>query len=74
MVLYAIEEEAEGAAWDVWVSLYPGFTKDTFVPFSEFKDSKIKTVDKKKMSLQEVEAEALSVVCQYQARKESADK
>ena len=42
MINYALEYEAEQAAWDIWVSIYPGFTKDTFVPFSEFEAAQLK--------------------------------
>lgn len=47
MVNYALEQEIEAAAWDIWISCYPHFTEETFKPFSEFKKGQVEQNHKK---------------------------
>ena len=68
MVNYAIEQDAEKAAWDVWIAAYPGFTEDTFVPFSEFK-KKTKQPTKTVKSNKEIENEMIEIVNQFEQGK-----
>ena len=70
MINYALEHEAEQAAWDIWVSVYPGFTKDTFVPFSEFKTAQLKVKPRVTVkSWEEIIGEMETVVQKYEAKK-----
>lgn len=69
---YAIEQEKEQAAWELWSSLYPfmasGFIKD-FVKFEEFKNKLFqKQYRYTQKSLDEIEKEMLAVVKQYKGR------
>lgn len=70
MIIYALERDAEQAAWDVWVALYPGFTKDTFVPFSEFKDAQLKSKPRPTVKTwEEITQEMDGLVARYEAKK-----
>ena len=71
-LIYAIEQEKEQAAWELWSSLYPfmasGFIKD-FVKFEEFKNKLFqKQYRYTQKSLDEIEKEMLAVVKQYKGR------
>ena len=65
-----MEKEAERAAWEIWIALYPNFTEETFIPFSKFKSAQLTT--KPRETLKEwdaIEAEMATVVAQHKARK-----
>ena len=71
-LLYAIEQEKEQAAWELWSSLYPfmasGFIKD-FVKFEEFKNKLFqKQYRYTQKSLDEIEKEMLAVVAKHKGR------
>lgn len=36
LLISALEKREECKAWEMWLSLYPKMTTDTFIPFSEF--------------------------------------
>jgi hypothetical protein len=75
MITHAMEKEAERAAWDIWISVYPGFTKDTFVPFSEFKAAQLKVRPRATTKTwDEITEEMDAVVQQYEAKKRGEPK
>ena len=70
LLTHAMEKEAERAAWDIWIALYPNFTEETFTPFSQFKTAQLTT--KPRATLKEWDAikeEMAAVVEQHKARK-----
>ena len=70
MINYALEKEAEDAAWDIWVAIYPNFNNDNFVPFSEFKDSQVNKKPKAPLKpWSEIQDEMEEVVKQFEERK-----
>lgn len=70
MINYAIELDAEKAAWDIWISLYPDFTEDAFIPFSDFIKERIQKISKKETkNIDEIIDELSLVVDQYETRK-----
>lgn len=70
MIAYAIEHEAEQAAWDIWIALYPGFTPESFVPFSDFKKEQLKSKPRPVLKpWDEIETEMAEVIKQFEARK-----
>lgn len=36
LILKSIKEKEKQKAWEIWLTLYPHMTKDTFIPFSKF--------------------------------------
>ena len=70
-LLYAIEQEKEQAAWEMWTSIYP-YMYMKWVDFVKFDDFKNKLIQKKykytQKSLDEIENEMLSIVARYKGR------
>lgn len=67
-IYYALEQEIEQAAWEIWVQCYPHFSKENFQTFEEFKKEKIekqrlKTTTK---SDQEIHDEITQVMGKFQ--------
>lgn len=67
-LLYALEQEKEQKAWQLWKTLYPDMSKKRvkFLSFEEFKNQAFKprqTVSRK--SKQEIEKEMLAIVKIY---------
>jgi len=70
MITFAIEQEAEQAAWDIWVAVYPNFSPETFVPFSEFKNAQLKArPPATQKSWEEITQEMDAVVQRYEEKK-----
>ena len=70
-LLYAIEQEKEQAAWELWKTIYPFMAIEWLKPikFEEFK-SKLseKQYQYTKKSLEEIEQEMLAVVAKHKGR------
>ena len=69
---YAIEQEKEQFAWELWKSLYPfmalGFSED-FIKYEDFKGRLIKKQYKyTQKSLEDIEKEMLAVVAKHRGR------
>lgn len=62
-----MQDVADNAAWDQWVSIYPNMNEENFIPFGKFKDKQQEpsgiTTDK---TLEEIEEEMLKVVAAYE--------
>lgn len=70
MINYALEQEAEKAAWDVWIAVYPGFTEETFVTFADFKAQQLKTQPRKCIKTNdEIQEELEMVISQFEQGK-----
>ena len=75
MINYALEYEMEQAAWDMWVSIYPGFTEENFIPFSEFKSSQSTNKPKPAIkSWDEITSEIGQIVNIHKAKKRGETK
>ena len=70
-LLYAIEQEKEQAAWELWSGLYPFILMEWIKPI-KFGDFKNKLFQKNyrytKKSLDEIEEEMLAVVAKHKGR------
>ncbi len=72
-LVYAIEQEKEQAAWELWKTLYPFMAIEWLKPikFEEFKEL-IKLFQKQyqytQKSLDEIEEEMLAVVAKHKGR------
>lgn len=70
-LLYAIEQEKEQAAWELWKTLYPFMAIEWLKPikFEEFKNKLIqKQYQYTQKSLDEIEEEMLAVVAKHKGR------
>lgn len=69
LITHALEHEREVSAWDLWISLYPNFTKDTFVSFDKFMD---KLYDNKHVyenkSFADIRTDMLKIVENYERK------
>jgi len=54
----AIEKTVEHKDWEVWLSVYPNMTEETFVPFGKFKERKPEKPKKPKQTAEEMIAKA----------------
>ena len=52
-----IEKDIEGKDWDMWVSVYPTMTEETFVSFDKFRKRETKS-NKNKFTNDEIIAQA----------------
>jgi len=70
-LIYAIEQEKEQAAWELWATMYPYMTMK-WIDFVKFDDFKNKLFQKQyrytQKSLEEIEQEMLAVVAKYKGR------
>ncbi len=71
-LLYAIEQEKEQAAWELWTKMYPymvsGLIKE-FIKFEEFKEKVFKKqYQYTQKSLEDIEKEMLAVVAKHEGR------
>lgn len=71
MLRYAAEKEKEETLWSVWVQIYPHFTEETFIPFSEFKTKVFGTPMEgaSNISFEEVSDIMEEVVAKYEKQK-----
>lgn len=70
-LIYAIEQEKEQAAWDLWTKMYPFMAIEWLKPikFEEFKRKLFQPQYRyTKKSLEEIEKEMLAVVAAYKGR------
>jgi len=70
-LVYAIEQEKEQAAWELWKTLYPFMAIEWLKPikFEEFKRKLFQPQYRyTKKSLEEIEKEMLAVVAAYKGR------
>lgn len=68
MIDYAITNELERDTWEVWVSAYPHFTQETFVPFNEFKKQQTQNRKPKVIKTnEEINAEMEKVIATYES-------
>ena len=70
-LLYAIEQEKEQAAWELWIGMYPFMAIDWLKPikFEEFKEKVFKKQYRyTQKSLDEIENEMLAVVAKHKGR------
>lgn len=68
---YAIEQEKDQAAWELWKTLYPLMAIERLKPikFGEFKNSLFKKQYRySQKSLDEIEEEMLAVVAKHKGR------
>ena len=70
-LLYAIEQEKEQAAWELWTAMYPFMALEWLKPV-KFDDFKRKLFQKQyrytQKSLEEIEKEMLAVVAKHKGR------
>ncbi len=68
---YAIEQEKEQAAWELWKTLYPFMAIEWLKPI-KFEEFKSKLIQKQyrytQKSLEEIEKEMLAVVAKHKGR------
>lgn len=70
MINHALMKEAEQAAWEIWIAVYPNFTEETFIPFSDFKDQQLQVKPPKQLkSFDDIVDEMTEVVSAFEARK-----
>ena len=70
-LIYAIEQEKEQAAWELWKTLYPFMAIEWLKPikFEEFKNNLFKKQYRySQKSLDEIEEEMLAVVAKHKGR------
>ena len=70
-IIYAIEQEKEQAAWELWKTLYPFMAIEWLKPikFEEFKRKLFQPQYRyTKKSLEEIEKEMLAVVAKHKGR------
>ena len=68
---YAIEQEKEQAAWELWIGMYPFMAIEWLKPikFEEFKNNLFKKQYRySQKSLDEIEEEMLAIVAAYKGR------
>lgn len=70
-LIYAIEQEKEKAAWELWTKMYPYMALKWLKPI-KFEDFKNKLFQKQyrytQKSLDEIEEEMLAIVAAYKGR------
>lgn len=71
-IAYAVEQEKEEAAWELWKEMYPfmvsGLIKD-FIKFEDFKNKLFQRQYKyTQKSLEEIETEMLAVVAKHEGK------
>ena len=70
-LIYAVEQEKEKAAWELWSGLYPFILMEWIKPI-KFEDFKAKLFQPQyrytKKSLEEIEKEMFAVVAAYKGR------
>ena len=70
-IVYAVEQEKEQAAWELWKTLYPFMAMEWLknIKFEEFKSKLIqKQYQYTQKSLDEIEEEMLAIVAAYKGR------
>lgn len=70
-IVYAIEQEKEQAAWELWKTLYPFMAIEWLknIKFEEFKNNLFKKQYRySQKSLEEIEKEMLAVVAKHKGR------
>lgn len=70
-LIYAIEQEKEQAAWDLWTEMYPYMALEWLKPikFEEFKNKLFqKQYRYTQKSLDEIEKEMLAIVARHKGR------
>lgn len=70
-LIYAIEQEKEKAAWELWTKMYPFMAIEWLKPikFEEFKNKlSEKQYQYTQKSLEEIEQEMLAVVAKHKGR------
>lgn|GEM_PF-1755232 len=69
LIEFAIENELEQASWELWLTIYPHFTKETFIPFEEFKDDQVKAKPRKQIKTnEEIMEELLPLVEKFEKK------
>ena len=70
-LIYAIEQEKEQAAWELWIGMYPFMAIEWLKPI-KFEEFKSKLIQKQyrytQKSLEEIEKEMLAVVAKHKGR------
>ena len=70
-LLYAIEQEKEQAAWELWTAMYPFMAIEWLKPikFEKFKEELFQPQYRyTKKSLEDIEKEMLAVVAKHKGR------
>ena len=70
-IVYAVEQEKEQVAWELWKTLYPFMAMEWLknIKFEEFKSKLIqKQYQYTQKSLDEIEEEMLAIVAAYKGR------
>jgi hypothetical protein len=70
-IVYAVEQEKEQAAWELWIGTYPFMAIEWLKPikFEEFKSNLFKKQYRyTQKSLDEIEKEMLAVVAKHKGR------
>lgn len=70
-LIYAIEQEKEQAAWELWTEMYPYMALEWLKPikFEEFKNNLFKKQYRySQKPLEEIEKEMLAVVAKHKGR------
>jgi hypothetical protein len=70
-LIYAVEQEKEQAAWELWTAMYPFMALEWLNPikFDEFKRNLFKRqYQYTQKSLEEIEKEMLAVVAKHKGR------
>ena len=70
-IIYAVEQEKEQAAWELWKTLYPFMAMEWLknIKFEEFKSKLIqKQYRYTQKSLEDIEKEMLAVVAKHKGR------
>lgn len=68
LLIKAFEKEQEDWAWDMWLTLYPKMTKDTFTSFEDYKKELFKpNVKHTEKTAEEITEEMMAVVSVHEA-------
>ena len=68
-IVYAVEQEKDQAAWELWSGMYPFMTKETFIKFDDFKRKLFQPQYRyTQKPLEEIEQEILAVVAKHRGR------
>lgn len=71
LITYALEQEKEALAWELWKSMYPNMQAglQEFISFKNFKEKAFEQQHKHtKKSYTEIENEMLAVVAKHERR------
>ena len=69
LLIKSVRREQEDWAWDMWLTLYPKMTKDTFTSFEDYKKELFKpSVKHTEKTAEEIMDEMMKVISEHEKR------